>query len=225
MNSGELYVIPSPIGNLGDFTYRAVALIKEMDLVLAEDTRTTGILLNHYGIKVKMRSYHIHNEHKILDSIVRDLKEGVNMALLTDAGTPGISDPGFLLIRACIQNEIEVVSLPGPTSFIPALINAGIPCERFCFEGFIPVKKGRKTFLENLKEETRTMVFFESPHRLLKTLDQFSEVFGQHRNISISREISKKFEQTIRGSIVEVIEHFKSNPVRGEFVIIVAGKK
>lgn len=218
-----LYIVPTPIGNLADITRRAIETFKEVDFILAEDTRTTGILLKHLEISKPMMAYHQHNEHKVLQKVVDRIKSGENAALVSDAGTPGISDPAFLIIRECIREGIEVSCLPGPVAFIPALVASGLPCERFVFEGFLPHKKGRQTRLSALAEETRTMVFYESPHRLLKTLTQFSDFFGSDRQASVSREISKVFEEHIRGSLEEIIRHFTENPVKGEFVVVVAG--
>ena len=220
----KLFIVPTPVGNLEDITFRAIKTLKEVDLILAEDTRQTKKLLNHYGIETPMNSFHQHNEHKILLNVMQKLKSGTVMALVSDAGTPGISDPGFLLVRACVQEHIPVETLPGATAFVPALINSGLPSDRFVFEGFLPVKKGRNKRLESLKEEERTMIFYESPQKLLKTLKQFITVFGPHRRISVSREISKIHEETVRGEITEVIKHFEKKPVKGEIVIVVAGK-
>lgn len=222
---GKLYLVPTPIGNLKDMTFRAVEVLKDVDLILAEDTRTSGKLLKHYEISTQMHSHHMHNEHKTVDGIVKRIQEGETIALISDAGTPAISDPGFLLTRACIEAGIEVDCLPGATAFVPALVNSGFPNEKFVFEGFLPVKKGRQTRLEFLAEETRTVVFYESPHKLLKTLSQFVEFFGAERRVSVSREISKLHEETIRGSAEEVLKHFENKPPKGEIVIVVAGKK
>lgn len=219
----KLYLVPTPIGNLEDMTFRAVKVLKEVDVILAEDTRTSGKLLKHFEIATPMQSFHMHNEHKMLDRIINRLKGGEVMALISDAGTPAISDPGFLITRACIENDIEVDCLPGATAFVPALVNSGLPNDKFIFEGFLPVKKGRQTRLKFLAEETRTMIFYESPHKILKTLGHFAEFFGEERPISVSREISKLYEETIRGSIKEVIQHFENKPPKGEFVIIVSG--
>lgn len=221
--SGTLTLVPTPIGNLGDITLRALEVLKASDLILAEDTRNSGKLLRHFGIDTPMRSYHMHNEHKQLEGLVRELEAGANWALISDAGTPGISDPGFLLVRACLEAGVAVVCLPGPTALIPALVASGFPCDRFVFEGFLPVKKGRKTRLEALSEESRTMVYYESPHRLQKTLRQFCEVFGADRPVSVSRELTKRFEETIRGSLAEVLEHFEAKPPKGELVIVLSG--
>ncbi len=220
----KLYLVPTPIGNLEDMTFRAVKVLKEVDLILAEDTRTSGKLLKYFEITTSMQSFHMHNEHKILKRIIDKLKSGEIIALISDAGTPAISDPGFLLTRACIENQIEVECLPGATAFVPALINSGLPNEKFIFEGFLPVKKGRQTRLKILAEEKRTMIFYESPHKLLKTLHHFAEYFGKERRISVSRELTKLYEETLRGSIEEIIEHFENKPPKGEFVLVVAGK-
>jgi 16S rRNA (cytidine1402-2'-O)-methyltransferase len=224
MADAMLYIVPTPIGNLSDITQRSINTLEDVDLILAEDTRTTGKLLKHIGVSKPMISYHQHNEHKILQKIVERLKAGESVALVSDAGTPGISDPAFLIIRECINQNIGVSCLPGPTAFIPALVCSGLPCDRFVFEGFLPHKKGRQTRLTKLAEEQRTMVFYESPHRLVKTLKQFSEIFGSDRLASVSREISKIYEETIRGTLGEIILHFESNPVKGEFVIVLAGR-
>ena len=221
----KLYLVPTPIGNLEDITLRAIRVLKEVDLILAEDTRTSGKLLKHFEIATHMQSYHMHNEHKMLDRFIRKLKNGETIALISDAGTPAISDPGFLLTRACIQNDIEIECLPGATAFVPALVNSGLPNDKFIFEGFLPVKKGRQTRLTFLAEETRTMIFYESPHKLLKTLHHFLEYFGDDRLISVSRELTKLYEETIRGSVKELILHFENKAPKGEFVIVVAGKK
>jgi len=221
----KLYLVPTPIGNLEDMTFRAVKILQEVDVILAEDTRTSGKLLKHFDIATPMQSFHMHNEHKMLDRIINRLKGGEVMALISDAGTPAISDPGFLITRACIENDIEVDCLPGATAFVPALVNSGLPNDKFIFEGFLPVKKGRQTRLKFLAEETRTMIFYESPHKIVKTLGHFAEYFGEERLLSVSREISKLYEETIRGSIKEVIKHFEIKPPKGEFVIIVAGKQ
>ncbi|NVK03585.1 MAG: 16S rRNA (cytidine(1402)-2'-O)-methyltransferase [Flavobacteriia bacterium] len=218
-----LYIIPTPVGNLEDMTFRSVRLLKEVELILAEDTRTSGFLLKHYGIDTQMRSYHMHNEHKVVDSIVEELKGGREIALITDAGTPGISDPGFLLVREAAKAGVVVQTLPGATAFVPALVNSGLPCDRFTFEGFLPPKKGRQTKFLSLQEETRTMVFYESPHKLLKTLNDFVTYFGADRPCSVSREISKKFEETVRGTVEEVLAHFTQHAPKGEFVLILGG--
>lgn len=220
----KLFIIPSPIGNLADMTYRAVKTLETVELVLAEDTRTSGILLRHYGITRPVTPYHQHNEHKVLQHLVQQLQAGKQMALLTDAGTPGVSDPGFLLVRECIRAGIPVECLPGATAFVPALVNSGIPMNRFAFEGFLPPKKGRHTLLTRLAEEDRTMVFYESPHRLVKTLEDFMEYFGATRPCCVSRELTKMFEENRRGSLQEVRDHFAEKGVKGEIVIIVEGK-
>lgn len=220
----KLYIVPTPIGNLEDMTFRAVKVLNEVDTVLAEDTRTSGKLLKHYGIDTPMQSHHMHNEHKMVEKLIERLTNGETMALITDAGTPAISDPGFLLTRACIENGIAVECLPGATAFVPALVNSGLPNDKFVFEGFLPVKKGRQTRLEFLAEEKRTMVFYESPHKLIKTLSQFAEYFGEARQISVSRELTKMYEETIRGTIREVLAHFKEHSPKGEFVLVVKGK-
>lgn len=221
---GKLYVVPTPVGNMEDMTFRAIRVLKEADLILAEDTRTSGILLKHYEIKNAMQSHHKFNEHQTVESIVNRIKGGQMVALISDAGTPGISDPGFLVVRECVRNGIEVQCLPGATAFVPALVSSGLPDERFCFEGFLPQKKGRMTRLNALKEETRTMIFYESPYRLLKTLTQFAEVFGAERPVSVCREISKIHEESVRGTLQEVITHFTETEPRGEIVIILGGK-
>ena len=220
----KLFVVPTPIGNLEDFTVRAVRILEEVDLILAEDTRTSAKLMVHYQISTTMRSFHMHNEHKTIDKWIELLLDGKTIALITDAGTPAISDPGFLLVRECVKNNIEVDCLPGATAFVPALVNSGLPCEKFIFEGFLPQKKGRQTLLKVLAEETKTMVFYESPHRIKKTLAQFVEYMGEDRNVSVSREISKKFEETIRGSLTEVLAYFETKKPKGEFVIVLEGK-
>jgi len=222
---GKLYLVPTPIGNLEDMTLRAIKVLKDVDAVLAEDTRTSGKLLKHFDINTPLQSHHMHNEHKQVDTLVQKMKDGATYALISDAGTPAISDPGFLLTRACVENDIEVECLPGATAFVPALVNSGLPNDRFVFEGFLPVKKGRQTRLLELAEETRTMVFYESPHKLLKTLRHFAEYFGEDRPVSVSRELTKLYEETIRGTVAEVLEHFNNKAPKGEFVIVVAGKK
>jgi 16S rRNA (cytidine1402-2'-O)-methyltransferase len=219
----KLYLVPTPIGNLQDITFRAVEVLKNCDLILAEDTRKTGFLLKHLGIEKSIRSHHKFNEHKSLQPVINQLLSGITIALVSDAGTPGISDPGFLLVRECLNNNIPVECLPGATALIPALVNSGLPNDRFCFEGFLPQKKGRMKKLEELKSETRTMVFYESPYRLLKTLEQFSESFGSERICSVSRELSKIHEENVRGTLQELIDHFKSKIVKGEIVIVVSG--
>ncbi len=220
---GKLYIVPTPIGNLEDMTFRAVKVLKEADLILAEDTRTSSILLKHFEIKNAMQAHHKFNEHKTVESVVNRIKAGETVALISDAGTPAISDPGFLIVRECIRNEIEVICLPGPTAFVPALVTSGLPNEKFCFEGFLPQKKGRQTRLKSLINERRTMVFYESPHRLLKTLNQFVEYLGGERQASVSREISKIHEETIRGSLFDLVTHFTNVEPRGEIVIVIAG--
>ncbi|WP_302462340.1 16S rRNA (cytidine(1402)-2'-O)-methyltransferase [Phocaeicola plebeius] len=222
---GKLYVVPTPVGNMEDMTFRAIRVLKEADLILAEDTRTSGILLKHYEIKNAMQSHHKFNEHQTVESIVNRIKGGQTVALISDAGTPGISDPGFLVVRECVRNGIEVQCLPGATAFVPALVSSGLPDERFCFEGFLPQKKGRMTRLNAMKEETRTMIFYESPYRLLKTLTQFAEIFGADRPVSVCREISKIHEESVRGTLQEVIAHFTETEPRGEIVIILGGKE
>lgn len=220
---GTLYLVPTPVGNLEDMTVRAVRVLKEVDLIIAEDTRTTGILLKHFEIKNAMWAYHKFNEHQTVGGVIDRLRAGENVAVVSDAGTPGISDPGFLLVRECVRAGIEVQCLPGATAFVPALVASGLPNEKFCFEGFLPQKKGRMTRLKALAEEPRTMVFYESPYRLLKALTQFAEFFGTERQASVSREISKVHEETVRGTLGELIEHFTANEPRGEIVIVVAG--
>ncbi len=221
----KLYLVPTPIGNLEDMTFRAITVLKEVDFILAEDTRTSGKLLKHFEIETPMNSHHMYNEHKTVDSIVQRLQNGETFALISDAGTPAISDPGFLLTRACVQNDIEVECLPGATAFVPALVNSGFPNDKFVFEGFLPVKKGRQTRLKFLAEETRTMIFYESPHKLLKTLSHFVEYFGEDRQVSVSRELTKLFEETKRGTVTEVIEYYTNKPPKGEIVIVVEGEK
>ena len=220
----KLYVIPTPIGNLEDITLRAIRLLKEVDLVLAEDTRTTKKLFSHYEINTKLSSFHMHNEHKVLSKYISRLKGGEIFALVSDAGTPSISDPGFLLTRACVEHGIEVDCLPGATAFVPALVNSGLPNDKFVFEGFLPVKKGRQTRLQFLAEETRTIILYESPHKLVKTLGNLAEYLGEGRKASVSREISKLHEETVRGTLAEVKSHFESKPPKGEIVLIVAGE-
>ncbi|MCM4150420.1 16S rRNA (cytidine(1402)-2'-O)-methyltransferase [Arenibacter sp. N53] len=222
---GKLYIVPTPIGNLEDITFRAIRVLKEVDLILAEDTRTSGKLLHHYSIETPMQSHHMHNEHRTVDGIVKRLQSGDNIALISDAGTPAISDPGFLLTRACVENNIEVDCLPGATAFVPALVNSGLPNDKFVFEGFLPVKKGRQTRLTLLAEEPRTIIFYESPHKLVKTLSHFETFFGKDRQVSVSRELSKMYEETIRGTVKEVLQHYTDNPPKGEIVIVVSGKK
>lgn len=220
-----LYIVPSPIGNLADITFRAVEILKSVDLILAEDTRTSSVLLNHYQVQKPVSPYHQHNEHKILTHLVEQLAAGKTMALITDAGTPGISDPAFLLVRECIKNDIKVECLPGATAFVPALVNSGLPMNNFCFEGFLPLKKGRQTMLKKLADEERTMIFYESPMRLVKTLNEFMQYFGENRQCCVSRELTKKFEENKRGTLQEVHDHFNSKPVKGEIVIVVDGNK
>ena len=221
---GILYIVPTPVGNMEDMTMRAIRILKEADLVLAEDTRTSGILLKHFDIQNHLMSHHKFNEHGTSAGIVERLKGGQTIALISDAGTPGISDPGFFLVREAVAAGIEVQTWPGATAFVPALVSSGLPCDRFCFEGFLPPKKGRMTRLEALKEETRTMVFYESPYRLLKTLQQLAEALGEDRQVSVAREISKVHEESVRGTLSEVIAHFTKTEPRGEIVIVVAGR-
>ena len=221
---GTLYLVPTPVGNLEDITFRALRVLKEADLILAEDTRTSGVLLKHFEIRNAMLSYHKFNEHQTVDRVVERLRAGDTVAVISDAGTPGISDPGFLVAREAIRAGIEVVTLPGATAFVPALVSSGLPCDRFCFEGFLPQKKGRQTRLEALSEEARTMIFYESPHRVVKALQQFIEVFGPERPVSVCREISKVHEESVRGTLQEALQHFLEHEPRGEFVIVVGGK-
>ena len=220
----KLFVVPTPIGNLGDITLRSIEVLKSVDLILAEDTRTSYKLLKHYDIDTPVESFHMHNEHKKLESIINKLRSDYEIALISDAGTPGISDPGFLLVRECINNEVEVECLPGPTAFVPALVSSGLPCDRFSFEGFLPVKKGRTKRLKELSTETKTMVFYESPHRILKTLNDLSNYFDVESQISVSRELTKLYEETFRGTIKESVEHFEKNKTKGEFVIVLSPK-
>ncbi len=220
----KLYIVPTPIGNLEDITLRAIRTLKEADYILAEDTRTTAFLLKHLGIEKKLYSHHKFNEHATAASVAEAIGEGRTVALVSDAGTPGISDPGFLLVRTCVEAGIEVETLPGATALIPALVQSGFPCDRFCFEGFLPQKKGRTKRLEELKEESRSIIFYESPFRVVKCLEQLAEVFGEDRKVSVSRELTKKFEQTVRGTIAEVVAHFREHEPKGEFVIVVAGQ-
>lgn len=220
---GTLYVVPTPVGNLEDITYRALRILKEADLILAEDTRTSGNLLRHFEIKNAMQSYHKFNEHQTVSRVVERLLAGETVAVVSDAGTPGISDPGFLIVREAVKAGIEVCTLPGATAFVPALVSSGLPCDRFCFEGFLPQKKGRQSRLEALKDETRTIVFYESPHRLLKALVQMAKCFGEDRQASVCREISKLHEESVRGTLKEVIAHFQEHDPKGEFVIVLAG--
>jgi len=219
-----LYIIPTPIGNLADMTFRAIDVLNNVDLILAEDTRTSSVLLNHYNIQKPVSPYHQHNEHKIVSHLADQMCAGKTIALLTDAGTPGISDPAFLLVRECVKNDIRVECLPGATAFVPALVNSGLPINSFCFEGFLPLKKGRQTFLKRMAEEERTMVFYESPMRLVKTLNDFIQYFGADRQCCVSRELTKKFEENKRGTLHEVHGHFNAKPVKGEIVIVVQGK-
>ena len=220
---GTLYVVPTPVGNLEDVTERALRVLREADLVLAEDTRTSGNLLRHFDIHRPMLSFHKFNEHQVVTSIVSRLQGGETMALVSDAGTPGISDPGYLLVREAIKAGVEVITLPGPTAFVPALVSSGLPCDKFCFEGFLPQKKGRMSRLEELKTEPRTMIFYESPHRVVKMLEQMAEVFGNDRPVSVCREISKIHEESVRGTVAEALAHFMETEPRGEFVIVVGG--
>ena len=220
---GILYIVPTPVGNMEDMTFRAVRVLKEVDLVLAEDTRTSGILLKHFDIHNHLLSHHKFNEHSTSKSVVERLLAGQNVALISDAGTPGISDPGFFLVREAVRAGVEVQTLPGATAFVPALVSSGLPCDRFAFEGFLPQKKGRQTKLQSLLGETRTMIFYESPYRLVKTLEQFSEFFGPNRQVSVCREISKIHEESVRGTLEEVVAHFKEHEPKGEIVIILAG--
>ena len=220
----KLYIVPTPIGNLEDITLRAINVLKTVDVVLAEDTRTSGHLLKHLGISKPMLSYHIHNEHQSVARVIERIKKGETMALVSDAGTPAVSDPGFLLVRACIKEEITIECLPGPTAFVPALVNSGLPSDRFTFEGFLPHKKGRQTRIQNLVEEERTMIFYESPHRLVKALVQFAAYFGADRPVSVSRELSKIYEENIRGTLTEVTAYFENKTVKGEIVIVLGGK-
>ena len=220
----KLYIVPTPIGNLDDITLRAVDVLREVDFILAEDTRTTSFLLRHLGIEKKLHSHHKFNEHATVKMVAGSIAAGRNAAWVSDAGTPGISDPGFLLVRTCVEAGIEVETLPGATALVPALVQSGFPCDRFCFEGFLPQKKGRAKQLQALADEERTMVFYESPYRVVKCLEQFAEVFGSERRVSVSRELTKKFEQTVRGTVAEVLEHFRTTEPKGEFVIVLAGK-
>ncbi|WP_299675180.1 16S rRNA (cytidine(1402)-2'-O)-methyltransferase [uncultured Dokdonia sp.] len=223
--NSKLYLVPTPIGNLEDITLRAIRVLKEVDLILAEDTRTSGKLLKHFEISTQMMSHHMHNEHKTVEGLVKRLLAGETMALISDAGTPAISDPGFLLTRACVEAGIVVDCLPGATAFVPALVNSGLPNDKFVFEGFLPVKKGRQTRLLFLAEETRTIIFYESPHKLVKTLGHFAEFFGEERQVSVSREITKLHEETVRGTVKEVLVHYTKKPPKGEIVVVLAGKK
>ncbi len=222
---GKLFLVPTPIGNLDDMTFRAIQVLKEVDLILAEDTRTSGKLMKHFEISTHMHSHHMHNEHKTVENIIKRLQAGENIALISDAGTPAISDPGFLLTRACVENNIPVECLPGATAFVPALVNSGLPNEKFVFEGFLPDKKGRQTRFLALENETRTMIFYVSPHKLNKTLAEFIQYFGVERPVSVSRELSKLHEETVRGTAEEVLKHFEDKPAKGEIVVVVGGKK
>lgn len=221
---GKLYLVPTPIGNLDDITLRAIKVLQMVDIVLAEDTRTTQVLLKHLGLEKRLWSHHKFNEHAAVESVVETILGGETVALVSDAGTPGISDPGFLLVRTCLEHGVEVETLPGPTAFVPALINSGFSCDRFCFEGFLPQKKGRSKRLQQLLEESRTMIFYESPYRLVKTLTQFAELFGADREAAVSRELTKKFEENVRGTLQELIDHFSAGEVKGEIVIVLSGK-
>ncbi len=221
----QLFIVPTPIGNLGDITFRAIEVLKSVDLILAEDTRTSGKLLKHYEIETPLKSHHMHNEHKLVESIAKRILSGENMALITDAGTPAISDPGYLLVNACVENNIEVSCLPGATAFVPALVNSGLPNDKFVFEGFLPAKKGRQKRLDFLAEEERTIVLYESPYKLLKTLQQLKEKLGKERKISVSRELTKIYEENVRGTLEEVYLHFENNPPKGELVLVVQGKQ
>jgi 16S rRNA (cytidine1402-2'-O)-methyltransferase len=221
----SLYIVPTPIGNLRDITLRALEVLNEVDLILAEDTRTSGVLLAHHGIRKPLQSYHIHNEHQAIARFTQRMETGESFALISDAGTPGISDPGFLLVRACLAAGLKVECLPGPTALVPALVQSGFPCDRFVFEGFLPHKKGRLTELKRLSEEERTVVFYESPHRLIKTLESLAELLDPKRRISVSRELTKIHEETVTGTVAEVLVHFKKQDVKGEIVIVVDGKK
>lgn len=220
-----LYLVPTPVGNLKDITLRALEVLQQVDVILCEDTRTSSKLLQHYQVQKPLTPYHQHNEHKVVEHLASQMKAGKTFALITDAGTPGISDPAFLLVRQCIREEVKVECLPGATAFVPALVNSGIPTNRFVFEGFLPLKKGRQTLLNQLAEEERTMIFYESPMRLVKTLEQFVTVFGAERACSVTRELSKLYEENKRGALAEVLEHFKAKTVKGEIVLIVAGKE
>lgn len=223
MSTGILYIVPTPIGNLEDMTFRAVGVLESVDLILAEDTRTSSVLLKHYDIHKPLQSHHKFNEHQKVELVKERIKAGESVALISDAGTPGISDPGFLLVRTCVEEGIQVQTLPGATALIPALVDSGFPCDKFCFEGFLPQKKGRQTILKSLAEEHRTMIFYESPFRVVKTLTQMAEVFGAQRECAVAREISKKFEQVVRGTLASVAEHFTANEPKGEIVIVVKG--
>lgn len=222
---GKLYLVPTPIGNLEDMTYRSVRILNEVDAILCEDTRTSSRLLQHYGIQKRLISHHQHNEHKAVEKVIEHLQNGETIALITDAGTPGISDPGFLLTRACAETDIEVETLPGATAFVPALVNSGLPCDKFCFEGFLPHKKGRHTRLTQLAEEERTIVFYESTHRIVKSLSQMAEYFGAERKASVSRELTKMHEETVRGTLTELAQYYTDHISKGEFVVVVGGKE
>ena len=219
----QLYIVPTPIGNLEDITLRAIRILKEVDFILAEDTRTSSVLLKHLGIEKPLRSHHKFNEHATVNMVADAIEAGKDVALISDAGTPGISDPGFLLVRTCVERGVDVVTLPGATAFVPALVQSGFPCDRFCFEGFLPQKKGRMKRLEELSTETRTIILYESPYRVVKCLDQIAETFGAERRVAVVREITKKFEETVRGTVAEAIAHFKAHEPKGEFVIVVEG--
>lgn len=223
-NNTVLYLVPTPIGNLDDITLRAIKVLQSVDTILAEDTRTSGVLLKHLEISKPLQSYHIHNEHKVLQLLIERMQKGEKMALISDAGTPAISDPGFLLVRECLKHQLKIECLPGATAFVPALVKSGLPNDRFIFEGFLPHKKGRQTRLQQLNEETRTMVFYESPHRLLKMLEQLAEVLGSNRQASVSRELTKLYEETVNGSLAELMQYFDGKKVKGEIVVVVAGK-
>lgn len=220
----KLYIVPTPIGNLDDITLRAINVLREVDFILAEDTRTSSVLLRHLGIEKRLYAHHKFNEHATVAAVAAEIAAGRNAALISDAGTPGISDPGFLLVRTCVEEGIEVETLPGATALIPALVQSGFPCDRFCFEGFLPQKKGRMKHLQALADEERTMIFYESPYRVVKCLEQFAETFGADRQISVSRELTKKFEQTLRGTVAELLEYFRTTEPKGEFVIVVSGR-
>ena len=224
IQSSTLYVVPTPIGNLADITHRSIHVLSQVELILCEDTRVSQKLLKHYNIDTPTKSYHMHNEHRTVDRLVEQLQQGMSMALISDAGTPAISDPGFLLVRACLQSGVNVTSLPGPTAFVPALVQSGFPTDRFVFEGFLPHKKGRKSRLSQLAEETKTIVLYESPHRILKTLAQCAQVMGPDRQASISRELTKAFEESVRGTLEELEAHFTTHTPKGEFVLVIQGK-
>ncbi len=225
MSNPSLFLVPTPIGNLGDITIRGLEVLKQVDTILAEDTRTSGMLLRHYEISKPLQSFHIFNEHKTLTGLIQRMQSGEKMALISDAGTPGISDPGFLLVRECLKAGLKIESLPGATALIPALVNSGFPTDRFVFEGFLPHKKGKQTTLKRLAEEERTIIVYESPHRLVKTLEQMIEFFGEDRLVSVSRELTKLYEETFTGRLIEVLTHFKSKDVKGEIVLVIDGKK